>query len=125
MGAGATQPKEFRVVRDTIFLGNSPNPSAWTVLDLSPFVGSRYAFVVLRISSDAVGCAGYAVKPAYEAQDCLPNGFPANAGGCHAVDLAQNKPGYVCINTSEQGYIAWFCTVVNRQTLIRIGCFIA
>lgn len=126
MVATATKPKEFFAQsRPVVYNANSPNPSAWTDLDLSAFVGSRYAFVMLRFYSNVAGNAGYAIKPAFEAGDCLPNAFPANSGGCHSIDLVQNKPGYICINTSQIGHIEWYCDAVDRLTQVSIQFFIA
>ena len=127
MGASASKPKELRISDDrpTVFNGNSPNPSAMTRLDLSNYVGNKYAVVCLRFYNGGLAAAGYAVQPGYEAGTILPNNFPLNAGGVGAIDVdAETAGGYLIVNTDSLGGIDWYCTVVDNPTIITLLYFI-
>ena len=52
-----------KLVNTEVFSGNSPNPSAWTDLDLSAVVGARAALVMLRFYNANAGQSYVVTRP--------------------------------------------------------------
>ena len=118
-------PQEFRMGVGSSFDGDSPNPSAWTLLDLSNKIGATYTVVILYIKTVGGGAApaGYAVRAA-GSFEALPENFPSDAGGCHSCHIpGANGAGYVICDTNSQGQIDWYCTVVDNPTIIAVEWF--
>ena len=124
MGAKAAFcPRGWIYSHDAVFNGASPNPSAWTDLDLSAVIGPRSGLVLFEISAvGGGGNAGYIFRETGEG-DATPLNFPLEAGGCHSVSIADEKFGYVMMH-AYQGHVDWYCTLVDTQTLIRVFGFL-
>lgn len=48
----AVDGAQLIVAETEVFNGNTPDPSAWTALDLSGTVGSNFALVILKVDGD-------------------------------------------------------------------------
>lgn len=119
-----TKPREFGLASFNFVSGASPNPSAWTQIDMSAIVGNRRALCYLSVACTG-GSAAYAFREGNLAADARPQNFPLDCGGCHSVNVKQDGYGYVMIMTNYDGQIDYFCSVAARETYIMLNGFIA
>ena len=89
----------------------TPNPAAWTELDLSAYVGANRALVVLKaLNNEAAAKINFAVRP---------NGDASNfwAGSCndaaHKADILEQTAIIVVCETDAAGIIEWFAEDVG------------
>jgi hypothetical protein len=83
---------------------NAPAPSDWSTLDLSSYVGSNYAFVVIKVYQGARSY--FKFKPYGSAGDWHKEGdaddYAANAGR-----IDENGAAIVCLETDSTGRLEW------------------
>jgi len=135
MGANIGSPSPFFIhpgpgIGDSIFNGDSPNPIAWTSLDISAKVGARQvlAFVSIYNREVAGGPAAYAFRldPAVN-RDARAEGFPTTCGGtvnCYLKNEAVDGISYVLIKTDTSGVFQWICDQVDHATIMGLEAWL-
>jgi len=113
------------------FSGDSPNPSAWTDLDLSSYIGVRASLVFLQVLNVEVVAAqaGYAFREKYIPVDreAKAANFPNDCGGTNCFNVASvtnDSQGYFLIQTDGNGVLQWYCDKADHETIINILCYI-
>ena len=118
-GAGGAA---LTVAETEIFNDDSPNPAAWTDLDLSAPVGSNVALVLLKVSQ--AGGGAFSVRKNGDTDDFYHVSFDERAAG-----VALGRPVGTFINaflvaTDATGKIEWKCESVGTATIITIIAYI-
>lgn len=88
----------------------SPNPSAWTDLDLSARVGTNISLVVLKIETqEAGGVVDVGVRPNGDTSEYAGDSEPAGAsGGRLDSGVGKNEAMIVILETDANGIIEWY-----------------
>ena len=83
----------------------TPDPSAWTDLDLSAYVGSNRAIVILKILNNTANERTVAVRPNGDATEYYETNI---SRGCAAADLGVNIASILVCETDAAGIIEWW-----------------
>lgn len=97
-------------------------PVAWADLDLSSYVGTRRALVLLLVENDGIGGNNYRFRPngtSYE-QDPQADNYPG-AFSCRCDDVQEHN--WVWGMTGADGKLEW-SAVVNYATKVRLMAYI-
>jgi len=86
-----------------VFSGNSPNPAAWTDLDLSAVVGANPALVVLRFYNSLEGNTFFTTRPNGETE--FHNSAQIGFTSCLVQDT---DFCLVLVFTDSNGIIEWY-----------------
>jgi len=135
MGASIGSPPPFfihpgAVIGDSIFDGDTPNPAAWTNLDISAKVGARQVMAFISIFNREV--AGGAVALAFRIdaavnRETRAQGFPATCGGTVNSNL-QNEAvdglSYVLIKTDPSGVFQWRSDQVDHAIIMGLEAWL-
>jgi len=134
MGANIGSPPPFFIhnysIGDKIFEGDSPNPSAWTDLDVSGKCGARVALLFIQVINweDAPDApAAYAFRRAGPVRELRAEGFPTACDGvsnCYVRARSVFGEGYVLVQTDNTGHIDWFCNVVDHHTIFGLAAWL-
>lgn len=118
------------VLGDSIFDGDTPNPSAWTNLDISGKVGARAVLAFIRIYNREIagGAAAYAFRrDASSNRETRAQGFPATCGGtlnCNLQNEAVDGSGCMLVLTDDAGVFQWRCDQVDHATIMGLDAWL-
>ena len=87
-----------------VFSGTSPNPSAWTDLDISAVVGSNVALVLLKILNPDGGAQAVGFRVNGDADESFDT---ANRGMSSNGDVGNGKYAYAVVATDSSGILEW------------------
>ena len=100
-----TTLSQFNAVNTQVFSGASPNPIAWTDLDVSAVVGEKVSFVILRCYNADAAARYFFFRPDGETEwSVVATGGMLNFMTCHvgATDF-----GVAACFTSALGVLEW------------------
>ena len=112
---GANDPAWSSVItlaETEVFNGTSPNPSAWTDLDLSAVVGVNTAFVILRFynANAAARYTGFRMNGETEVSIF-------DQGPFSTEQIGGTSFGYGLCLTDTSGVIEWYYTEANQANV--------
>ncbi len=110
------------VAETEVFNGNSPNPAAWTDLDLSGVVGSNPALALVKFWQEGGGMGPEAV--AFRKDGDTDEFYDPLAIGCAAGDVAWTIHQVFLVATSPTGVIEWKFEAVGANCTIDIIAYI-
>ena len=101
----------FQVVNTEVFSGNSPNPIAWTDVDVSAVVGTKNALVVFRCYNPNGGVKYFGFRPNGEAEYSVLTVAMINFACCFcpAPDV-----GIALCHTDANGRVEWNYNQANQ-----------
>lgn len=101
-------PTRLFFVDTEVFNGTSPNPAAWTDLDLSAVVGANHALVILRCYNADASARSFAVRPkgetecSFNTSDAFYKSSPSASSYCELITY-----------TDAAGIIQWWYAQVD------------
>lgn len=98
---------------------NSPNPSAWTDLDLSAIIGTRVCICILRLT--------YGVIAGSPIAKFRPNGDTVDRSNAYKIEVyqgAQNLTGHIIVLSDAAGIVEWYVNSISVPTTITVEAFI-
>jgi len=117
----ASQPWSVLTIAKTeVFSGNSPNPSAWTDLNINAVVGANVALVIL-----AVKCADGSYLAVRQNGD-TDEYFRAHTAAFGAGFLAGSTNVYavLVVPTNASGVIEWKAQTVDSPVVINVIAYL-
>lgn len=107
------------VATTEVFSGNSPNPSAWTDLDISAVVGSNIALVLFKVYNNNAAASIFLFRINGDAE-------PANTStGPNKTEVQGTSFGYALCATDSSGVVEWYMNRANEaNTTIDVVAYI-
>ncbi len=108
------------VAETEVFNGNSPNPFAWTDLDLSAVVGANHALVLLKFRNENGAAKNTAFRPNGDTDSSF------RSIGCAAGNAGGNLFAHFIITTDAAGIVEWiYEQAAEAGTTIDVVAYIA
>jgi len=118
--AAAIAAQGLTVAKTEVFSGNSPNPSAWTDLDINAVVGANVALVIL-----AAKCADGSYLAVRQNGD-TDQYYRAHtaAFGAGFLTGSTNVYAVLVVLTSASGVIEWKAATVDSPVVINVLAYV-